>query len=336
MNIDTRLNQLKDWASQSLAHSVTLKPMLGDASFRRYYFIEEQPKLIAVDSPPASENNQGFIAIAQHFQNLGLNVPQIEHQDLHQGFFIVSFIAGKLLHNTLNLDNCTTIYHQAIDQLITIQKNPAPHFYQPPEFNAIKLTNELEGFQDWFIHELIHYELNGEEHYHIIKCFEKLIQNAVNQPYVVMHRDYHSRNLLWQPDHSPPIGILDFQDTVMGPITYDLVSLIRDCYITWPDAVVRECVQYYYFKAKNEALLQGVSFDQFMRWFDWMGLQRHLKAIFIFARKYLRDYNDGYLQYIEPTLQYINHVTEQYDELAPLHELISMNLIPLWTELQTL
>lgn len=334
--IDSRFDQLQQWTSQQLEQPVSLKPLLGDASYRRYFFIEQQPDLLAVDAPPATENIQGFLAIAQHFKQIGLRVPQIKHQDLLNGYLIVTFLDGQRFSEVVDGNNCTTLYHQAINELITIQSNPAPTFYWPPQFNSIKITNELESFQNWFVHELLQYELSGEEHYSIIKSYEKLIQNAVNQPYVVTHRDYHSRNLIWQPDHKPSIGILDFQDAVLGPITYDLVSLLRDCYITWPEAVVQECLQYYYFQAKQSKLLKGVTFEQFQQWFDWMGVQRHLKATFIFARKYLRDHDDGYLQYIGPALQYVNNVTQLYDELAPLYEFINMNLLPLWTQLQTL
>lgn len=336
MTLDPRFEQLQKWASEKTGEAISLTPLLGDASFRRYFFINQAPHLLAVDAPPASENNQGFLALARHFKKLGLNAPEVKYQDLNQGFFIITFVEGEQFLSALNGNNCITLYHQAINQLVWIQSNEIPSFYYPPEFNAIKLTNELENFQDWFVHELLHYELSGEQHYNILKCYEKLIQSALHQPYVLIHRDFHSRNLLWDPEQTPSVGILDFQDALMGPITYDLVSLLRDCYITWPEAVVQECLQYYYFQAKQHGLLKGVNYEQFQRWFDWMGIQRHLKATFIFARKYLRDYNDTYLQYIQPTLEYVNHVTRQYEELAPLHEFINMNLLPLWTQLQTL
>lgn len=334
MTHDERLQALKDWVQQQLQTTVTLKQLQGDASFRRYFVINGGDDYLAVDAPPKTENNQGFVAMSQHLANLGLYVPHITHQDLYNGFFIISYLKGELYYSALIHTSSTTLYTQAIDQLVHIQQAPLPTFYDPPEFNAIKLTNELEGFQNWFVNELLQYECSGEEYYRTIKCYEKLIQNAINQPYVLIHRDFHSRNLLFNPHHNPSVGILDFQDALIGPITYDLVSLLRDCYITWPNQSVEEWLEYYHLQAKAHGLLKGVTHDQLQQWFDWMGVQRHLKAIYIFTRKYLRDHNDFYLQFIEPTLQYVTQVTQHYETLAPLYELISMNLEPLWTELQ--
>lgn len=310
--IQQRSLQLKTWLHYTLpAQSFQMTLLAGDASFRRYYriFLPEHT-LIAVDAPPHLEDNPGFIGIANVFTALGLQVPRIIASELSAGFMLLNDLGDDLYFNVLTTDNSQRLYENAIDKLLIIQKSPQNSGWNFPPFDQALFHQELERFKEWYLLKHLQLTLTTIEERILDKAFDLLINNALNQPQVCVHRDYHSRNLFALADND--VGIIDFQDALWGPITYDLVSLIRDCYIDWPKHQVLQLAMNFY---EANGLLPKHSPEQFLLWFDWMGIQRHLKASYIFARKWHRDHNDGYLKDIPRTLNYVLDVSEQYPQL---------------------
>ena len=270
-----------------------------------------------MDAPPEKEDCQPFVDIAKVLGQAGLNTPRIIAQDLEQGFLLLSDLGSRLFLGELNDDSVELLYGDALNSLQQLQK--IPHNSLPlPNYSADLLQQEMMLFHDWFLKQHLAIELSKEERAVLFDAFETLTESALEQPQVWVHRDYHSRNLMVLDKESP--GILDFQDAVIGPVTYDLVSLLRDCYIAWPRERVEAWVTTYYQSCDTD--LGGVSGTQFLRWFDLMGVQRHLKAIGIFARLNIRDGKSGYLGDIPRTLAYVREVCGRYEELRRFRKLL--------------
>ena len=342
-----RIAQLKQWLGQQPELSdFTFEPASTDASFRRYFRIfANNQSYIAMDAPTEHENCHPFIDIAESFLKIGLHVPEILAQDLEQGFLLLSDLGTTLYLDVLNEENCDRLYGDALNALLTLQKE-GPTEGLPP-YNRELLMSEMALFRDWLIERQLGLTLTDEEEQQLQQTFELLADNALEQPRVCVHRDYHSRNLMVTPPPNP--GILDFQDAVVGPITYDLVSLLKDCYISWPKEQVHAWALEYFGHASKAGLLKELyqnpddwrlsglmrpvgSTDrqqrQFLHWFDFMGVQRHLKASGIFARLNQRDGKPGYLQDIPRTLSYIIEATPGHEELQPLQRLITSRILP--------
>ena len=271
----------------------------------RYFRIPLTDKtLIAVDAPPELENSSSFVAVAKVFANLGLKVPEVIQADLTQGFMLQSDLGDDLFFHVLNPDNADGLYRQALEKLLVIQSCQQDNGWHFPAFDFTLFAEELNRFRHWYL--LTHLQLILDEATQALltQTFQALIHSALSQPQCCVHRDYHSRNLLRLADGD--LGIIDFQDALMGPITYDVVSLLRDCYLAWPPEQVEQWALFYYEQAVAAALLPAGASAQFMRWFDWMGMQRHLKAVYIFARKWHRDGNDIYLNDIPRALKLCN------------------------------
>lgn len=315
-NHTQRNTALQQWLHTQLPnHTFHMTPLAGDASFRRYFRLHHgDTTLIAVDAPPEHENSVAFIGVASTFARLGLHVPQIIAADIDSGFLLLSDLGDGVYFNVLNTNNATRLYESALNALCLIQSCPQQNDWHFPPFDQRLLLHELHNFRDWYLLRHKQLSLTQQEENLLTRTFTQLIESALAQPQVCVHRDYHSRNLLELPDGQ--IGILDFQDAVWGPITYDLVSLLRDCYIAWPQQQVLNLVRNYYDQIRQNKALPVMSFEQFMTWFDWMGIQRHLKASYIFARKWHRDHNANYLSDIPRTLRYVVDVTQNYPELA--------------------
>ena len=277
-------------------------PVSGDASFRRYFRVKAGCRTwIAVDAPPEKEDNQKFVTIARSWLKQGVYVPDVVSIDLEQGFMLLSDFGDQLLLPALNEKSVDQLYELAMAELYRIQSCNAESL---PVYDSLLLQREMALFKDWFLVSLLKVDLDLGEQECIDVAFSLLEVNALEQPSVCVHRDYHSRNLMITPEHTP--GVIDFQDAVNGPITYDLVSLLRDCYISWPDEQVYEWVAFFRKElVKRSVLSADISIDHFERWFDLMGMQRHLKAIGIFARLSMRDDKHRYLQDIPRTLQYV-------------------------------
>lgn len=315
-----RRSMLLNWVEKQCGIAFTrAEAMDADASTRRYYRLHTKDRsFIGVDAPPP-ENCQAFIAIAHALAQQGLHTPQIFNADLDKGFMLVSDFGRAMLLNTLTLETADRLYHATLDSLVTLQACTQVKDYALPRFSVDLMLNEWAWHKEWFLEKLLGLTLHNFET--IDKCYQQLVQAAISQPQVFMHRDYHSANLMViESLPAIKIGVLDFQDAFIGPITYDLVSLLRDCYLDWPSEKVSTWALYYYQQLKTRGVLATVSEEQFLRWFDWMGLQRHLKALMTFARKQVRDQKSSYLQHIPRTLNYIRTVSAGYPELAALHD----------------
>jgi aminoglycoside/choline kinase family phosphotransferase len=320
MNQVDRQQHLNQWLQQVIpGQLIDIANLPGDASFRRYSrVITTTGSYMLMDAPPELENCKPFVAVAKSFAQLGLQVPKIFAADLINGFLLLSDFGDQLYLQQLNTDTADQLYTLALDQLIILQQCQTVADWKLPKFDASFMQQELDNFTHWYLQQHLGLQLNVRETALLQHTYSHLIDMAESQPQVCVHRDYHARNLMCLADNQ--VGILDFQDAVWGPITYDAVSLLRDCYITWPAAKVQQWLLYFYQQLHKYKRLANVSFEQFKQWFDWMGIQRHLKAIFIFARKYRRDYNDNYLEDIPRALQYIANISDLYPEFADWRE----------------
>lgn len=305
----------------------TLEPASEDASFRRYYRLAAGDSTrIVMDAPPEEEDCAPYVRIAGFLEQMGLNGPRVLATDLERGFLLLSDLGSRLYLRELRDDrSCAQrLYGDAISALARMQELGSQFQSALPPYDEALLSFELSLFHDWLCerHLRIGFSRSDENHWQAL-C-RMLIESALQQPRVFVHRDYHSRNLMVTAENNP--GILDFQDAVEGPLCYDLVSLLKDCYISWPAEQVRQWVALFCDQLDQKALQTGP--DRFMRHFDLMGVQRHLKASGIFARLLHRDGKPGYLPDVPRTLGYIMALEPQYDELAFLIELIRDRCLP--------
>jgi aminoglycoside/choline kinase family phosphotransferase len=314
--VPERLEQLKRWLEDELDFSeYTLRPASADASFRRYFrVLHEGVSYVVMDAPPEKEDSQPFINISRMLFDLGLNVPEVIDENLQQGFLLLSDLGSTPYLDVLDEETVERLYGDALGALATLQAC-TPYNAALPAYDRMLLLNEMELSREWLVGKHLGLSLDDTQTGVIDSVFELLAENALAQPRVCVHRDYHSRNLMQTAINNP--GILDFQDAVIGPLTYDLVSLLRDCYIEWPRARVEDWALGYQDLALQSGILHAEHDDpqQFLRWFDLMGMQRHLKAAGIFARLMHRDGKAGYLQDIPRTLGYVVDVAGRYDEL---------------------
>ncbi len=329
INYEARLVALEQWLiAQTGESAIVLEPVSGDASFRRYFrFYHRGHSQIAMDAPPSHEDSQPFVALARAYAEMGVPVPAIKAQDLSQGFLWLSDLGDTLLLGRLTDDSATGFYQTALTQLLPIQQVLHTELGPLPLFDSAMLQREMALFSDWLVARYLGLELDGSTQAMFTELFAALEHNALAQPQVGVHRDYHSRNLMVQADGV--LGVIDFQDAVQGPLTYDAVSLLRDCYIRWPDAEVAQWREYF-----RQALQQehGVEYPAatFARWFDLMGMQRHLKAAGIFARLWLRDGKSGYLNDIPQTVGYLIEYSGRYPEFASFQRWLTEVFMPAW------
>lgn len=313
---DERQQQLLHWLVDIYSgQNITLAPVSGDASFRRYFrFYNNSAALIAVDAPPALENSRPFVEVTRQLLKNGVNVPEIFHASLEQGFFVLQDFGDQLLLDALNEKSADDLYTIAFAALAKIQTLEARKL---PPYDSALLQREMALFSDWYLAKHKNISIDATTQATLSSTYTLLENNALAQPQVFVHRDYHSRNLMLLADNT--LGIIDFQDAVNGPVTYDLVSLLRDCYIDWPQEKIDQWVAQFY-----SCLPEDRQYDlqQFRRWFDLMGVQRHLKASGIFCRLNYRDGKPDYLNDIPRTLNYVMQVSARYDELKPFQSLL--------------
>lgn len=321
--LDQRLQLLKQWLTRTLGHDrYDVRPASADASFRRYFRISyDGESVIAMDAPPEKEDVRPFIGVATRLGQLGLNVPHILQQDLAQGFLLITDLGDRTYLDALNGATVERMYGDALSALVILQAGIFQDSEFLPEYSHELLMREMELFREWYVARHLGAALDAKAQQVLTDAFESLARAALAQSTVWVHRDYHSRNLMLTGRNNP--GILDFQDAVRGPITYDLVSLLRDCYVAWPRAQVEDWVKGYHELALQSGLPVCEDDQQFLEWFDRMGIQRHLKAIGIFARLNHRDNKPGYLNDIPRTVGYVLEVSHRYADLAPLHALLS-------------
>lgn len=321
-----RLEQLHAWLQNELElKNYSLLPASEDASFRRYFRLQyDDQSYIVMDAPPGREDCKPFIDIAMRLRASGVNAPVILSQDLVQGFLLLSDLGSDLYVNVLTGTNVDKLYGDALTALVRIQQNG--DITDLPPYTDGLLMDEMALFRDWLLDRHLGISLSKSRHVDLKDAFQFLKETALSQPMVFVHRDYHSRNLMYCEHHNP--GILDFQDAVAGPFTYDPVSLLKDCYIKWPRQQVNNwAVNFYHQICPGET--EEV---RFLRWFDLMGVQRQLKASGIFARLYHRDGKAGYLGDIPRTLSYILDLDQDYPELESLIELIRSAVVPVLDE----
>ena len=323
-----RLEALKRWLEDELSFSeYTLKPASTDASFRRYFRVgHEGESYIVMDAPPEREDSRPFVTVAQMFFDVGLNVPEIIDADMARGYLLLTDLGSRLYLDALDVGSVERLYGDALGALATIQ-TCAPQPGVLPDYDRALLMNEMALFRDWLVGRHLGMEPGPDSSDMLERVFDLLADNALGQPQVCVHRDYHSRNLMVTGKNNP--GILDFQDAVIGPVTYDLVSLLRDCYITWPRERVEDWALGYQELALQTGILRGGQDDpgEFLRWFDLMGVQRHLKAAGIFARLNHRDGKPGYLDDIPRTLNYVTDVAGRHRELSGLGEFVNTEVM---------
>jgi aminoglycoside/choline kinase family phosphotransferase len=302
----------------------TLAPASNDASFRRYFrisFADGAAPLIVMDAPPDKEDCRPFVHVTGLFAAAGAHVPKLLAQDLDQGFLLLSDLGHTTYLSALNAAPDTTtadrLYRDAIAALVAIQRASRPGVL--PEYDRELLERELMLFPDWYVARQLGSTLSSEQNAGMRSGFDALLANNLAQPRVFVHRDYHSRNLMVS---TPNPGILDFQDAVYGPITYDLVSLLRDAYIDWEEAQVLEWCVGYWEAARAAQLPVQPDFGEFYRDFEWMGAQRQLKVLGIFARRAHRDGKEGYLKDQPLVMSYLRRTCGRYRELKPILHLL--------------
>ncbi|XQW84477.1 aminoglycoside phosphotransferase family protein [Thalassotalea piscium] len=325
MRNDVRQSQLITWISKNFpGDKIQFSVMSGDAGFRRYFrFNYKNQPYIAVDSPSQWCNNAAFTAIQTMLKEAEIEVPEIVAQDKDQGFFCLSDLGDTLLSDIVSPENMASHYQQAIKLLPKISSLSCENI---PRFDEKFIQTELTIFVEWLLAKHLSIVLAEDEQQQLAACFSFLIDNALSQPQVFMHRDFHSRNIMQLANQT--FAVIDFQDAVCGPITYDIVSLLRDCYLKWPDDKVFELFDSFIELQTQQHQLTGISKAQWLRWFDLMGLQRHIKASGIFARLYHRDQKVSYLKDIPLTLSYIVDVSQRYPELSFLAHLVSDIVLP--------
>jgi aminoglycoside/choline kinase family phosphotransferase len=321
-----RIEQLKHWLNTLPGlDGYTFEPASGDASFRRYFRIGvAQKSYIAMDAPPEKEDPKPFVQVAEAFEAIGLNVPHIHAKDLDKGFMLLEDLGAVLYLDRLSSETADRLYGDALGALVTLQAcGPRTGL---PLYDRNLLMTEMGLFRDWLLERQLELTLNQHEKQLLDQTFKDLADSALQQPQVCVHRDYHSRNLMVRSQHNP--GVLDFQDAVIGPVTYDLVSLLRDCYIEWPEDQVLDWAAGYFELACQSGVLSPEHEASFMTWFDLMGVQRHLKASGIFARLNQRDGKPGYLKDIPRTLNYIDRVGDRQESLQDFVAFLRQRVIP--------
>ena len=300
-----------------------LEPLAGDASFRRYLRLRtERETFVVMDAPPGREDSRPFVHVAKLLRGAGLNVPEVHAADFERGFLLLGDLGSVSYLDRLHEESAPSLYRDAIDALVRMQQR-VPANSLPP-YDEARLAAELELFPQWFLGEHLGRPPNATERRVLDEAFTLLVQAALAQPRVFVHRDYHSRNLMV---HARNPGILDFQDAVLGPFTYDPVSLFRDAYVSWPRARVHEWLDEYVDRAAEAGLLfpappTTAVRNRVRRDFDLMGIQRHIKVAGIFARLWHRDGKAAYLGDIPLVLRYLLEVVAGHPELEPLGRLL--------------
>ncbi len=312
-----RLTQLKLWLESIEENTFTdIQHASADASFRQYFRvfnIKENRHYIVMDAPPKKENCHPFVHITELIRNVGVNAPRIYAQNISAGFLLLADLGNRPYLDELNNSTAENLYSDAINALIKMQSIKAIL----PAYDEPCLQREMNLFEVWYLKRHLNVRISATQKEQLNHIFKLLISNAQEQPQVFVHRDYHSRNLMITDTSNP--GVIDYQDAVIGPITYDLVSLFKDCYIAWPAEKVKTWLALY---LKRLTISYSITPQTLQRWFDLMGVQRHLKVLGIFSRLNYRDGKTHYLNDLPLTLNYLTTTCGQYDELQPLKRLL--------------
>ncbi|WP_292994263.1 phosphotransferase [Nitrosomonas sp.] len=316
-----RIQLLENWLKEQFPEKpFTLQPASADASFRRYFRVSfKDQTLIAMDAPPQQEDCTPFIQVAEILAATGAHVPKIVAQNLDQGFLLLSDLGDTTFLQALNNQfvSADQLYGDAIEALIKLQLSQQVEGL--PGYDEALLLRELNLFPDWYVAKHLRVTITEKQQAVLQSIFTRIIQNNLAQPRVLVHRDYHSRNLMVT---SPNPGIIDFQDAVVGPITYDLVSLFKDAYIRWDEERILDWMIRYWEKARKAGLPVSTDFAEFYRDFEWMGVQRHIKILGVFSRLYYRDGKENYLNDMPLVMEYLRKTCKRYRELHLLLNLL--------------
>ena len=324
---DARLALLTEWLSSlDLVETGSRRPASSDASFRRYFRLDVAPALraklgdtlIAMDAPPERENVPAFIHVQGLLLEAGVTVPAIVARDVERGFLLLSDLGTTTYLSRLDADNAAFMYSDAVDALIKFQLSSQAGVL--PAFDRAFVLREMNLFPEWYLNRHLGVTLDAAQQAKLDKVFEAITANVLAQQQVFMHRDFHSRNLMFLDQGNP--GVLDFQDAVYGPVTYDLGSLLRDAYIQWDEEIVLDWVVRYWQSAKQVGLPVNPDIDAFYRDFEFMALQRHLKILGIFCRLNYRDGKAIYMGDLPTVMDYVRKTANRYTELKPLIRLL--------------
>ena len=328
--MDDRFDNLRSWVRTfpGLSEAEPV-PASEDASFRRYFRVQSDESLIVMDAPPPQEDCRPFVQVAGILEQIGLNSVRVLEADLERGYLLLSDLGSVQYLQALEAEpeQSQSLYEDALDALLRMQSGSAEFESQLPPYDEARMRAEMSLFREWLCEQHLGLSFAAPEDKAWRDTIDALARNALAQPRVIVHRDYHSRNLMAMDSDNP--GILDFQDAVFGPLTYDLVSLLKDCYIKWPREKIEEYAMYFH---ERSPAASGIPVADFVRDFDLMGVQRHLKASGIFARLLHRDGKAGFVKDVPRTLSYIVDAAPDYAELRFLGEFISSRVLPLLTE----
>ena len=319
MDSSKRIDLLKDWLYKKLEIDFSISTASNDASFRSYFRIKTlEDSFIVMDAPPQNESIESFLKIGKMLNSIEVNVPHIYKEDKALGFILMQDFGNDTYLDVLNDDNQLRLYDDSIDSLIHMQKFVKKDFC--PSYTNKILFDEMVLFVEWYLRQYKKIELNNKEYEELITWIEEISKKVSSQEKFFVHRDYHSRNLMVQKSNNP--GILDFQDALVGPITYDLVSLLKDAYIEWDEEIVLDHAVRYWEKVKRNNLITNLEFSTFYKDFECMGIQRHLKILGIFARLSIRDKKNQYLENIPLVEKYLMNATERYRDFHQLRNFL--------------
>lgn len=328
---------LRAWVQQSLARhegitcpaKIQLSLLRGDAGFRQYFRLNTQPSLLAVSAPKTEGNSESaayFASCAATLRAQGVPTPQVIAVDERQNFLLVEDFGEQALLDVLNAESVDLLYGEALMVLLRLQQIPKTAI-DLPHYDRNMLQQEMSLFSEWFVPQLLGHQLIDAEQQILAETFRFLETQALSQPQVVVHKDYHSRNLIYRKGEAP--GVIDFQDAVFGPITYDIVSLLKDCYIHWPPERVKPWLMTYGALAIELGVMPPTSETQWLQWFDAMGLQRHIKVLGVFSRLYLRDGKSGYLNDMPLVWHYLTQAAANFPETTAFSCWCQETLLPL-------
>ena len=317
-----RQEQIRIWLADLWSDGdFGLAPASADASFRRYFRASRSggETFIVMDAPPAREDCRPWLHVQRLFRDAGVNVPEVLAQDLERGYLLLSDLGAATYLQALTPDNAAPLYADAISALVRIQL--ASRGGTLPEYDRSMLRRELDLFPEWFLVKHHGIALSDDDRHAIDEVFGRILDANLAEPKVFVHRDYHSRNLMFIEGADNP-GIIDFQDAVYGPISYDMVSLLKDAYVEWDEDIALDWLIRYWEQARKAGLPVAVDFGEFYRSYEWMGVQRHVKVLGIFARLWHRDGKDGYLKDLPLVARYLRKACERYAELSTLRHLL--------------
>lgn len=317
---DLRHNSLRQWLTSILKVPFSLQPMAPGAGLRRYFRVAVANNHFVVMDAPGAEKCAAFIELAQAFGLLGVQVPVIHAADMQQGFLLLTDFGQVTYGECLNPANADELYQQAFSALLRIQSYPQTGNYPLPLFDMVHYREKMGWFIEFYLRSMLNFPLTIQQQMDCERLFDLLIATAQQQPKTGVHYDFHCRNLMKLPNAQT--GVLDFQDAVYGPVTYDLMSLLRDCYVDWPAPQVQKWMQQYQQAALSAGILTQEDPDLWMRWCDFSSAQRHIKCIGLFARFHVLGHSADYLVYIPRLLNYLREIAARYPEMARFHDLL--------------